>query len=299
MNRIIFLLSVVILFWEIPSFGQVYRPMPTDSAIWRYRIVINDDVLTVNDFILYVNGEDTVINGKTYYKIYSRSNNQIDTVGSYLPIVPVIASGPDLYFGGIREANKRVYYVSAGPEELIFDFNATVGTYIPASLGTVRVDSIDSVLIGSFYHKRYLTADSTYYVIEGVGSNRGLIPDFNDGSGQVTFHCFTHEPDTTWSPDTTIPCTVVYPYVKVSVKTIDKFADVNVYPNPANEKLHVANTGAGILNATILNDMGQTMWKGEINNCLDIPVSRWPGGVYYMQFRNDMGSASVKKIVVE
>ena len=242
MKKLLF--SVFLLLFSYTGFCQDYFPMPANNATWRYRSKIVDDIVNISDFMLFLNGQDTVIFGNTYHQIFSRNSNQAGPLGFDPPIVAINATIPDVYFGGIREIGKKVYFFSGGSEQLIFDFNAVVGSYIPAYTGTIRVVSIDSILIGSIYHKRYKTTDSTYYVIEGVGSSRGLIPGLNDGSGLIIFHCYTHQPDTSWSPDAAIPCTYIYPYVYgASVKTIENAFDVTINPNPVNETLHIGYMG--------------------------------------------------------
>jgi Secretion system C-terminal sorting domain len=281
------------------SFGQAYISIPADSARWRYRILVNDDLMSVSDLILYVNGQDTVISGNSYHKIFSRSNMQTDTIGANPPVVSVVANTPDVFFGGIREAGKYVYFVTAGPEQMIFNFNAVVGDAIPGSLSTVHVTAIDSVLIGARYHKRYKTTDTTYYVVEGVGSNRGLIPDFVDGTGIVTFHCFTREPDTTWSPDTTLPCTEVYPIgYGASVRSVTSHYSIDAFPNPASGEVHLTSTAQEPLSVKVFNSVGQRFWSGYIVNSENINVAHWPRGLYFVSCSGRSGTIT-KQLIIE
>ncbi len=284
MVKYLFILIMVLV--GSTSFGQAYQPMPTDSATWRYRTLIVDDNVNVSDFILYQNGQDTAALGNTYLKLFYRGFNQTGPIGFNPPIVSVNAGAPDTYYGAIRESGKKVYFLSGSSEQLIFDFNAVAGSYIPGSVSTMRVVSIDSILIGSIYHKRYKTTDSTYYVIEGVGSSRGLIPALSDGSGMVVFHCFNHVTDT-WTPNASTGCTSVYPYAfGNSVKDIDISGGLKIYPNPATDVLHIVNALQSPLEVVILNTLGQTIWKGEINRYKDVQVDRWPRGIYYLRSGN-------------
>jgi hypothetical protein len=294
------LLFILLFICSYTVFSQAYIPMPVNNVTWRYRTNINSDVVTVSDFLLLLNGQDTIISGNTYYQIISRNASQTGSPGFNPPIVTTTATMPDVYFGGIRESGKQVFFISGSTEQKIFDFNAGIGSYIPSSTSTIMVTSIDSILIGSIYHKRYKTTDSTYYVIEGVGSSRGLIPGLVDGSGTTVFHCFTNEPDTTWSPNLSIPCTYIYKDVYgSSVKAIGNSEDVKFYPNPASETLHITCPTQTVFKAIILNCLGQNIWTGEINSYADIPVDKWAKGIYYMQCRSGQETLLVKKIVVE
>lgn len=280
-----FLFQSILLLTCVFSFGQAYIPMPSDSATWRYRMKTIDDLVFINDMLLYTNGHDTTISGTTYHKIYSRSKNQTGTTGFNPPIVDVIASTGDVYYGGIRESGKKVYYISSGSEQLIFDFTAIVGTYIPAFLSTIRVTSIDSILISGTWHKRYNTTDSTYYVIEGVGSNRGLIPDLNDGSGSVVFHCFKNDL-TEWGPDNAIPCTYVYSIAQAGVSVIPVYQGEVIYPNPAKDILHI-KLPAQVTCYELVSVIGQSFAKGEAENVISLNVSELPRGIYYICLRSE------------
>jgi Secretion system C-terminal sorting domain len=293
----------ILFFWLLIfssgfTFSQAYQPMPVDSATWRYRSLMVDDVVAVSDFILYQNGTDTVLAGITYKKIFSRSFNQSGPTGFNPPIVSVTANAADFYYGGIRENGKKVYFLSGTHEQLIFDFNAAIGSYIPTSGATVLVTSIDSILIGVNWHKRYKTTDTTYYVVEGVGSNRGLIPDLSDGSGTVVFHCFSHLPDE-WTPILSTGCTSVYPAgYDNSVKTVGPIHGLTVYPNPTTNVLHILNSDPGAIPVTITNMLGKIVWKGEIDHNKVIPVDRWPPGIYYLQSGNSQGTSHAIKVLL-
>ena len=297
----------VLFFTSFSCFAQPYTPMPADSAIWRYRIYDIDFITQVLDNILFLNGQDTSANGNIYHKIISRTCRQVGSAGFDPPIVTTEASSSDIFYGGMREAGKQVYFltsagflVSGTPEKLIYDFNVGVGDSIPAYVGRKQVVATDSILIGGVYHKRFLTTDTAYYVIEGVGSNRGLIPDLNDGGGTVVFYCFT-DTGVTWSPDTTFPCTYIYPmgFTNAISNVNNEAPEINVYPIPANDILHIATTAHDILHVAVFNSTGQYIWSDKVTERTDIPVTAWPKGVYYMEVTNEIIGKVIKKIVIE
>ncbi|MFI5196900.1 MAG: hypothetical protein ACHQD8_07400, partial [Chitinophagales bacterium] len=213
MKRLLFI--TFLFFASYNSFSQAYIPIPTDSAVWRYRMFNYDYQDQVMDCILFLNGTDTIAHGITYHTIMSRAYNRVVPHGYVPPVVSVDAGNSDVYYGAIRENGKQVFLLQVSGEQLIFDYNAAVGDSIPVYSGKKKITSIDSVFLGGVYHKRFLTTDTAYYAIEGVGSSEGLIPGLNDGTGIVEFMCFTHSP-VTYSPDTTVPCTYVYPVGYVS-----------------------------------------------------------------------------------
>ena len=295
-----YLLTLLLSLCSLYGHAQVYIPMPADSgATWRYRIYDIDYITHIVDVIMFLNGEDTMAYGNVYHKIISRSASYVVPSGFDPPVVPIGASNPDTYYGAIRESGKKVYQLNNSGEALIFDFNALVGDPVPAYSGTDQVTDIDSVLVSGTYHKRYLTTDPGYYIIEGIGSNRGLIPDINDGSGDVVFYCFTNA-GVSWSPDTTIPCTYIYPIGYTSGIAMNKVPEIEVYPVPANDIVHITGLGQNTKSpATVFNSLGQTVWSGSPDSQVDIPVSGWPKGIYTLRINLDTADILIKKIVVE
>jgi len=279
------------------GYSQVYIPMPADSATWRYRIYTDD---FLEDFMLLLNGADTFANGYTYHQVFSRTYFQPGPFSGYPPIVPETASYPDIYYGGIRESSKQVFFLGDTHEELIYDFNAVVGDSIPGFTSKYLVTAIDSVLLAGVYHKRYLTNDTSFYVIEGVGSSMGLLPDLTNGAGDIAFFCFTYPP-VVFSPMDTAPCTYIYPYDYAAATPVinSQTPEVNVYPVPATEVLHITLPVNGILQAAIINYIGQEVWSGSINGQFDIPVATWPRGFYYLRIEDEQKGIVVKKVVVE
>jgi Secretion system C-terminal sorting domain len=269
--------------------------MPVDSgAAWRYRIYDVDYITHIFDVLIFLNGTDTIVGSNTYHKLLSRTANLVVPNDSFPPVVDVEATYPDTYYGAIRENSKKVYSLNdiGGGETLIFNFNASIGDSIPAYNGLDRVTGIDSILLSGVYHKRYLTNDATYSVIEGVGSNRGLFPDLNDGGSDIAFYCFT-DSSITYSPDTSIPCTYIYPLGYTSaVKNANVInQEIEIYPIPASDILHIFSVN-NLCNAqvVIINMLGQIVWQGMFQNKLDIPVSTWPSGIYYFRLNyNNIG----------
>jgi hypothetical protein len=299
-----FLFFTLLLFCSYIGYTQVYIPMPANSAVWRYRMYNVDYVTQVNDCIIFVNGTDTIapiaIGGNTYNKLISRSCLRVVPNGYIPPMVDTTATIGDTYYGAIRESGKQVFQLTLSGEQLMFDYNAAVGDSIPAYSGKDRVTVIDSVLLSGVYHRRFLTNDSTYYVIEGIGSNRGLIPDINDGSGNVQFICFTYAP-MTYSPDTTVPCTYVYHvgYVSAVYNINEQDPEIKVFPVPAGDVLHITSSGNSTLNVTALNNIGQVIWTGDINKEQDIPIITWPKGMYYVEITGGITGRIIKKIIVQ
>jgi len=295
------LVLIIFILGSSNCYGQAYIAMPSDSATWRYRIYDADYLVQVIDFILYLNGTDTIANGHTYHKIYSRQCRQEGPIGFNPPLVAEEATSADTYFGAIRESSKQVFELEGSLEQLIYDFTVAVSDSIPAYSGKDKVVSIDSVLLtDGLYHKRYLTTDSNYSVIEGVGSSLGLLPGLNDGGGATTFICMSHDP-LAYSPDTALPCTYIYPLgYDVVVTNVNVAAtDVSIFPVPAETTIDVSISAAKTVNLVIFNELGQIFWSGDFSDKCDINVQQWPRGIYYLHTNGPSGSRATKMIILD
>jgi hypothetical protein len=135
---------------------------------------------------------DTIINSLLYTKLYESG-----ALGAF---------GPQFFYayeykGAYRQdtALRQVYFVppSFSAESLWYDFNLSVGDTLSFNVNNQNsVLQIDSVLVGSSWHKRFLLADlgwggtglpdTNYALIEGVGSTLGLlqpiVTPFENGS---------------------------------------------------------------------------------------------------------------------
>jgi Secretion system C-terminal sorting domain len=283
--------------------GQAYIPMPTDSAYWRYRIVdVDDSVSSIYDFLLLVNGSDTTApSGRTYHKVMVRRASQT-FYGSYIPpVTSLVANSWDEYYGGLRDSAGMIYFLwgSTGAEELIFNYNAAVGDLIPAYSSPKSVTAIDSIFLAGAYHRRFHTTDSAYYTVEGVGSSQGLIPDINDGGTDITFYCFTYG-DEIFSPDSSLPCTYIYPiwYNAMTPAAANTTQSLNIYPQPANDVLHVS-CGVGGCHVKIINSIGQLVCENNLLCDAEISVRNWTPGLYIAAISSISDDVTVvKKIVI-
>ena len=133
-----------------------------------------------------------------------------------------------------------------------------------------------------------------------MGSNRGLITDLNDGSGTVQFFCFTDTP-AVYAPDSLSACTYVYPigYGLMTSNVNNQKLQVDVSPVPAYDILHVTSSGTSELQVVVYNCIGQQVWSGGLLHKLDISVSSWVKGIYYMQCKTSGSEMITKKILVE
>ncbi|MCH8317807.1 MAG: hypothetical protein IIA88_04820, partial [Bacteroidetes bacterium] len=114
---------------------------------------------------------DTVITGKTYYKIWQTG---IDTVKDFPRTNIISIDTIDRYYGAIREALGKFYAKFSSPEYVLYDFNLSVGSVFQSqTCGNIIVTEIDTVYFGSQMRKRF-RFDTWYTYTEGIGGWSGL-----------------------------------------------------------------------------------------------------------------------------
>ena len=181
----------LLLFLSLCVSSQKYVPFTTDSAEWNiYNSYTPEEFQQVNEISLlnYTLRGDTIIGSTTYKKVCLNAGTNETPV--YIGV------------GGLREQDKKIYYVGAGftrsafkvnsrkmqqikscssatltenNEYLLYDFNVKVGDEVNWGRTDI-IDKIDSVLIGDTFRKTYTFKNSKELVIEGIGNvNSGLL----------------------------------------------------------------------------------------------------------------------------
>lgn len=167
-------LLLLLLLFPILASAQTYHPLVKENAVWRDYY---EDINLVTELNQYVIQGDTIIDSTNYKKLYNCDYS------------PSLISNKILV-GGIREdSTKKVYvilrcsaliqglWLPNGDEHLIYDFSLNVGDsikkpiWINNSDSIMTVTSIDSVLIGNSYRKRWTLDEfiEPYKCIEGIG----------------------------------------------------------------------------------------------------------------------------------
>jgi len=72
----------------------------------------------------------------------------------------------------------------------------------------------------------------------------------------------------------------------------------SLFPVPANNVLHLMSLTTTILKIDIANAVGQKVYSGQLNKKLDIPVTNWAKGVYYVILSDVSGGEKVVRPVV-
>jgi len=209
---LLFFLNPIFLFAQT----NVYHPFPDSNAVWNEQYDYYDfypSPICIDNYSITING-DTMINGLLYRKLLTPFVQH-----QYIPphfVGPQVLTG---YLGALRQDinDRKVYFVARydSLETVLYDFNLNVGdTIIARTFCAVTVSSIDSILIGSDYRKRWVSYGSILgpvEFIEGIGSSKGLLSSWDcegDGYGK-NLNCFQQDGVTLWPFSSATDCNLI------------------------------------------------------------------------------------------
>ncbi len=175
----------IIIFFAINCFNMhaQYKPFNFENGIWLCSWTSFDDFGSTSQVNQYYCDGKAIIEGKEYYKLYSYRKMVYGFSGGGSSEGKVYQE----YIGEINNFDKTVRFISAdnGNETIIYDFNLSVGDTIVNGYGGKQwsdlngeqlvISEIDSVDVCGEYHKRYIYNDWMGAIIEGIGSEFGLI----------------------------------------------------------------------------------------------------------------------------
>lgn len=76
--------------------------------------------------------------------------------------------------------------------------------------------------------------------------------------------------------------------------------EINIFPIPANDVVHVTISNNMKLNALVYDAVGRKIWIGTLLKEMNIPVSNWAKGVYYLQLTDELnGNKVVKSLLIQ
>ncbi|MFH0893938.1 MAG: T9SS type A sorting domain-containing protein [Bacteroidota bacterium] len=314
MKKTLLLFFIVLCGFAAQS--QTYAPFPETDAVWNgirsfnYKPDPSIYCLQSYRYSIVMSG-DTVIGSNNYHKI-KESGYYIDDCfppGNYYY---------NEYKGALRQDSlqKKVFFCPTGSslEEVLYDFNLNVGDTLPnwyvkdnnafVQSSNNMVTDIDSVLVGSQFHKRFILfnitpygssyslGDTTYALIEGVGGTDGLLYGFSKYYF-IYRHMYCFEGD-----DLPYPANSHCLY-DVSTPEITNYkSGCSVYPNPVTDNILIITT-TDLATIRILNIHGQLMKTISSNtNKTSVDISAFPSGLYLVEVKTNTG-IEVRKFVKE
>lgn len=242
------ILSTVFIFFPILLYSQtsIYHPFPDSNAVWNEQYDFFDfypSPISIDNYSITIDG-DTMINGILYHKLITPFVQH--------QYIPPHFNGPQIltgYKGALRQDTtaRKVYYVARydSLETLLYDFSLNVGdTILDQTFCAVTVYSIDSVLIGSDYRKRwniYGSIQGPLEFIEGIGSSFGLLGSWRcDGDGfREYLTCFQQNSVTLWPASITTDCNLI----TTMAESLNSQSLYEMSPNPFGLNSKIITSG--------------------------------------------------------
>jgi len=145
--------------------------------------------------------------------------------------------------------------------------------------------------------------------------NCSTVDIYLSGDGGNTWNYNLGNYPNTGSATVTIP-NITLPHARIKVKgTGNVFFNVNkadfgtlyypghtgnplLFPDPAHDVLHVFTGAAGTVQAGIYDGVGKRVWEGTITDILELNISDYPRGMYFMNMKDNEGKSTIGKFVV-
>jgi hypothetical protein len=306
MKKWIIILTTFIAMTVVHGQTNVYHTFP-DSAIWRVDVSIympgNGGCQAYYYFQYYSSG-DTLINSYNYKKIY-KSFVYLTSTGPNSPCDPVPPWGYSGYVGALRDdsISKKAFFVfqNESNDSLLYDYNLNVGDTIKGciSINDVIVTSVDSIIIGSHERKKW-NYSSTGFIIQGIGTDAGLIDIINTGGGTFSsLICVKDSSSTIFTSGhySEMGCNLIYE----ELNEINSVNNVNCYPNPFYTETSL-QTNKLFKNATltIYNSYGQMV--KQIDNLAGQTIifqrDNLPSGLYFFRLTQDNKIIVTNELVI-
>ena len=296
--RKIYVLTSLFLFCCVQmANAQDYIPFPTSNAMWReYSSSFEGHCY---DYQYLITG-DTIINGLIYHKLHLSG---VEYPYSGWDECNMNAGREINYYAGCfrNDTLAKKVYLYGEPEKLIYDFSLSVGDTIP-TLFLNDLDpkycrvvlSIDSIELGGIYRKRFLITNGVY-IIEGMGSTYGLLPEYCPFESILYLKCFSINEET------------IYPagggYCAPAYLAIEDYHHdrnrITLYPNPAYSTFQIKGIG-DFQNVTIsvYNMYGQiVMHERIVNKDESIHIEDLCKGVYMVNISSKNSMVTTCKLI--
>ncbi|MCF8299113.1 MAG: T9SS type A sorting domain-containing protein [Saprospiraceae bacterium] len=304
-----FLFFLIISFYCLSGQTQTntYHPFP-DSYYWRVDWHCQHYQSNCNEryhYNYYFDG-DTIINGNSYKKLMRDSVVLIGIGGPPCTLNPWAANKG--YMGALKEDSilNKTYFLwsNLSYDTLLYDYNLVSGDTLKGGLvwNYLIVSSVDSVLIGNGYRKRwnFNSSEGPGYIIQGIGSNNGLIERINStGFCYSSLVCIKDLTTTLFTSNfsSSYGCQLILP-VKEQVHTRKT---IHIFPNPTSDYIIIESKNPlnKIKEIKIYNSLG-ILNENLFPNISDvkIDISLFPNGLYFLIVEDMNGEKSVKKIIV-
>ncbi len=114
------------------------------------------------------------------------------------------------------------------------------------------------------------------------------------GSGKCVLYVYDEADE---SLGDTVSFTLNYQGTNLSIEEKESLMALNVFPNPASEKINVEFSG--VFSGTVVNSLGQYVARFEGKDSAVLDISELRIGVYFIQVTSETGATMTERIVVK
>ncbi|MBK9147713.1 MAG: T9SS type A sorting domain-containing protein [Flavobacteriales bacterium] len=233
-------------------------------------------------FVIQLDG-DTMIGGQDYQRLRRTGTDTLWAIGGTDPfaIVPI-----DQYLGALREdtVQQQWWVVFSGflNEELLYDFGLIEGQVLSGTFGDCAenyvVGPVDSVQVGSTWHRRFHFSPWDRYIIEGIGMSSGLFGHlclFIEEYGCLLTYAI-HDDELVVDGCGSLALSVAEP-------GSDRPAEP--FPNPVIDACVLGSAAAGQL-VSVLDAAGRVVAMHRAGGHGELDLAALPSGTYLLRLTN-------------
>jgi hypothetical protein len=251
----------------------------------------------------YITIGDTLIDSLVYKKIKRKGyiiNNELPNPNSQYNNCPKTVAvdnySPTIY---LRSSGKKMYIREQMQDELMYDFNLTVGDTLPVSYSNwsskVVVTDIDIFYTSYGYRKSFSTSNG-FKLLEGIGNEQGLLQFIGALlDANVRLNCYSLN-DTAYYLFKGGSCNM---NVSINSKIGNK-EKASITPNPfVNEAILQFNNLQNNATFLVYNTMGQLVQSTiVISSTSKLERNNLPSGLYYYKLKQATSADVTGKFVV-
>jgi len=294
------LLLILSLMSSLLLSGQDIIPIPADrTSQWRIQRGYNDGVCAnLYNSIYYV--DDTIVHdGKVFYKIFETGEFYQEVINPSGPCNETYLYDGE-YVGAVRTENGKTYELIDQEEHLLMDFTLNVGDTLFSFISPgLIIGSIDSVLVGAEYRKRFNFTNGGFcnWMIEGIGHAAGLFePMATILEFASEFYCYGENNIPLFGD---MDCILNVGYEDFPTQN----NNISIYPNPTSGKFSInASQLSNTIKLYSLTDMyGKMILQQSIdvnsNNVFEVDLSKYKTGIYLLRLDTENQGIIFKKII--
>lgn len=278
---------------SITAFAQItYRPIPLKNTTYYYK---SEGMWPATCHSYHSYEKDTLINGRQYAKM--NSFGSATSISVFCDGANSFNSSTTNRYIRNDSAQKKVYLYNTPNDTLLYDFNLTVGDTLKtayANQGTLILMSIDSILIGSHWHRRHNYAPAGLPlalnpIIEGIGGERGFFGPLKHFEHNGILKCYSENE------------MIKYPQSNFGQSGNCNWAtNENIYSKTAikysfnNNSLNIQHFNGSLF---LYSTNGELVFETKVNSAFLKNFDYLPAAIYILKLQSK-GEQQVDKILV-